>query len=72
MRSIVPIADRCTARALGSFASAVAYNTNKETSAPPAKLAGVDKLGNLVVSSPESPDPQSEGLRFRAADLSKA
>jgi len=46
-----------------------AYNTNKEISAPPAKLAGVDQLGNLVVSSPEPPDLQSEGLRLRAADL---
>lgn len=45
------------------------YDPKKRVSAPPAKPAGDDNLGNLVVSAAHPPDPQAEALTIRMDDL---
>lgn len=45
------------------------YDPKKRISVPPAKPAGEDSLGNLVVSATQPPDAQAEALTIRADDL---
>lgn len=45
------------------------YDPKKRASVPPAKPAGEDNLGNLVVSAAQPPDAQAEAQTIRADDL---
>jgi hypothetical protein len=45
------------------------YDPKKRVSVPPARPAGEDDLGNLVVSAAQPPDAQAEALTIRAEDL---
>jgi tetratricopeptide (TPR) repeat protein len=45
------------------------YDPKKRVSAPPARPAGEDNLGNLVVSAAQPPDAQAEALTIRVDDL---
>jgi hypothetical protein len=45
------------------------YNTSKHVTGPPARPAGDDDLGNLVVSRAGDVDAQAEALTVAAADL---
>jgi hypothetical protein len=45
------------------------YDAKKQISVAPAKPAGDDSLGNLVVSATQAPADQAETLTIRAADL---
>jgi len=45
------------------------YDPKKRVSVPPAKPAGDDSLGNLLVSATQPPDAQAEALIIRADDL---
>jgi tetratricopeptide (TPR) repeat protein len=45
------------------------YDPKKRVSAPPAKPAGDDNMGNLVVSADHPPDSEAEALTIRTDDL---